>query len=541
MATDIILYDQTGQPVTYPGVDSLTTDTPEEGVTAKFTHGTLLEGLEIEPDFSSGAQTVTVPDGYLVREAAILKPEALVSGNIAEGVEIAGIKGSLKDLGADVINNSLSGMYYSPNVTMVPSYKFYYASNGSFGVSFPKCTTIGNSAFYCASALNAAYFDSVETIGSNAFFQCYSLAEISFPNCTTIGSGAFDWCSRLTEAVFPACTSITGSAFKSCYSMSRAEFPLLEYIPSYCFNECSSLASISFSAAIAVYQNAFAGCLWLSEAIFPVCRTLDSGAFANCWNALTTISFPVCKTVGSNAFAKASLIKEAVFPSCTTVGSSAFYSCTSLTVASFPLCTSIASSAFRSCKNLATAYFPLLSSVSHYTFHGCVYGMKSVNFNAVTTIGSYGFWNINGWNSLTPETFPELVTVGSYAFQANYYLSNVFLPKAATFYVYAFASCTRLETLSLPACKTIYGAAFMSCTSLMSVYLLGSGYAFLSYSTAFSNTPLSVSTLTGEFGSFFVRESMLATYRTSGSWSYFADRFVGLTDEEIAALERSTT
>lgn len=94
---DIVLYDRTGEPVTYEGIETITTDTPTDGERATFTYGTLLGGVEIEPNFKDGNQKLSVPDGKLIKEATVKKPETLVPENILAGVEIAGIVGTHKD------------------------------------------------------------------------------------------------------------------------------------------------------------------------------------------------------------------------------------------------------------------------------------------------------------------------------------------------------------------------------------------------------------------------------------------------------------
>lgn len=94
-----------------------------------------------------------------------------------------------------------------------------------YSVSFPSCTSIGNSAFYDASIANIS-FPVCTRIGSSAFYSCRRLNSISFPLCTLIGSGAFYSCASLTTANFPACTSIGVSAFAYCYSLSNISFPV---------------------------------------------------------------------------------------------------------------------------------------------------------------------------------------------------------------------------------------------------------------------------------------------------------------------------
>lgn len=55
----------------------------------------ILEGVPVEVDFSDGDFDLSVPDGYAVKSATVLKPDTLKPENIAEGVNIAGIIGAL--------------------------------------------------------------------------------------------------------------------------------------------------------------------------------------------------------------------------------------------------------------------------------------------------------------------------------------------------------------------------------------------------------------------------------------------------------------
>ena len=55
----------------------------------------LIENLPIEVDFSQGNQFVEAPEGTAVKSAVIQKPENLKAENIAEGIDIAGIVGTL--------------------------------------------------------------------------------------------------------------------------------------------------------------------------------------------------------------------------------------------------------------------------------------------------------------------------------------------------------------------------------------------------------------------------------------------------------------
>jgi len=102
----------------------------------------------------------------------------------------------------------------------------------------------------------------------------------------------------------------------------------------------------------------------------------------------------------------------------------------------------------------------------------------------------------------------------------------------------AFEGCNSLTTISFPMCEFLYSHAFYGCTKLTSAYFLGSEVPTLSNSNTFGFTPIAgVTTYNdGILGSIFVRASLLTAFQTAENWSYFSQRMVGLTDEEIANL-----
>lgn len=56
---------------------------------------TLIDNIDITPDFSHGNQFIVAQEGYAVKGATILKPETLIPENVAKGVEIAGVVGTM--------------------------------------------------------------------------------------------------------------------------------------------------------------------------------------------------------------------------------------------------------------------------------------------------------------------------------------------------------------------------------------------------------------------------------------------------------------
>lgn len=95
VGVDIVLKDLNGDDIVYEGVNKVAL-TDVDGNDVIFSEGELMEGIEIDLDMSSGDQTVEAPEGYLVKKATIKKPETLRPENILQDVDIAGVVGTHK-------------------------------------------------------------------------------------------------------------------------------------------------------------------------------------------------------------------------------------------------------------------------------------------------------------------------------------------------------------------------------------------------------------------------------------------------------------
>ena len=83
-----------GDEVVREGVDKVWFSSADEKDTlVPYSYGEVLEDTQIQPDFSNGDMLVTLPKGTLVREATIIKPESLAPENIRRGTDICGILG----------------------------------------------------------------------------------------------------------------------------------------------------------------------------------------------------------------------------------------------------------------------------------------------------------------------------------------------------------------------------------------------------------------------------------------------------------------
>lgn len=312
--------------------------------------------------------------------------------------------------------------------------------------------------------------DRVTNIRNYAFTSCSTLTSINFSLCASIGLYAFYRCSKLTSANFPACISISQSAFYSCSNLASISFPACKNIGGYAFGRCSKLTSINF----------------------PACTSIAGSAFYNCSN-ITSLDFPACTQIGTEAFYNCSNLTSISFPACTSIGNYALQNCSKLTFANFPVCTTIGSGAFGKCYSLTSINFPVCTSVINYAFQSC--------------------------SSLTSVNFPSCLSIGNYAFNYCFNITSA-----------QFGS--NIPSTNVDVKAEIYLAAFSSCSKLTNLTLYWPSVAALSAINAFQSTPLSISTLTGSFGSIYVPGSLVNAYKSATNWTIYADRIAPIPGTE---------
>ncbi len=187
--------------------------------------------------------------------------------------------------------------------------------------------------------------DTVTTIGTNAFLECYSLEEISIPDSvTTIESMAFGHCMNLSKVkIGNSLKTIEYCGFFNCISLKEINLPeSLTTIGDRAFDYCKSLPEISIPAnATSIGKEAFTNCYSLnkitvdSENKFYDSRNNCNAIIETAKNTLITGSnntvFPdTVKEIESKAFYGRNLSQITMSNSVTKIGQYAFYSCTNL-------------------------------------------------------------------------------------------------------------------------------------------------------------------------------------------------------------------
>ena len=108
----------------------------------------VVENYPVVPDFSNGDQLLTAPDGYAVKSAIYKKPETLIPENIAEGVSVAGIVGSLSAGGGSGGGSLPAGLYLEFGKHPVPNQynQAWFKYNGELYAITGTTSTGGNYA-----------------------------------------------------------------------------------------------------------------------------------------------------------------------------------------------------------------------------------------------------------------------------------------------------------------------------------------------------------------------------------------------------------
>lgn len=168
---DVVLLDRRGVRTVYPGVTTLEVDTADGGTREFVDSETLPEAVEDMPiglNFRNvDSQKIIAPAGIVAKSAIIQKPVNLRPEYIAEGVNIAGIIGTLIGGGGDIVSYTvmtadvdttdghihtlyhdlgrtpdIAFIYHPPQYEQVPSDKYWFAIGLSTaainaGISFP--------------------------------------------------------------------------------------------------------------------------------------------------------------------------------------------------------------------------------------------------------------------------------------------------------------------------------------------------------------------------------------------------------------------
>ena len=301
--------------------------------------------------------------------------------------------------------------------------------------------SIGRYAFYDSHLTSVTIPDSVTSIGSGAFEDCWGLTSITIPDSvTSIGYDAFSACYKLVEVYNKSSLNIvagsTGHGYVGYYAKNVYKetggswFTDTEdgfrffydgkqgYLMEYNGSETEIDLPTSFTAydrtlvkSYTIYKYAFYNCSSLTSVTIPDSVTsIGDWAFAYC-DGLTSIAIP---------------------DSVTSIERGAFEGCRGLTSITIPdTVTSIGDYAFRGCSSLESITIPFVGATkdgTEDTHFGYIFGASDYSGNGSSVPASLkeviitggtriGFSAFSGCSSLTSIAIPDSVTsIGEDAF-----------------------------------------------------------------------------------------------------------------------------
>lgn len=375
--------------------------------------------------------------------------------------------------------------------------------------------SIGLAAFYGTEQLYPKFKeikipDSVDTIGSGAFFYCQNLERITLPSALqTLSSVTFYGCAALSEVTFPASLkTIESSVFDGCRNLSEVKLPAsLTAIQSSVFHRCSA-KTVFYDGSLEQWNHITAdndvlgySCPSLvmddytaqfipveddPDHPFPgpppktVTITKYTGTESTVILPSTISSWPVTK-VGEDALKDNTTITSVTIPdSVTEIGANAFADCTNLTSVNYAgdwsnLTIQSGNPAVQDAANEQLFDFeftPDNTAVIVIRYKGTAADVtipSRYQGKPVTMIDHAAFHNNS---AVTSVTIPDSVTaIPDDAFGFCSQLTNISIPNSVTFIGFsAFNSCTSLKSITLPSSlSTIQSYAFYNCGNLKTI------------------------------------------------------------------------
>ncbi len=170
--------------------------------------------------------------------------------------------------------------------------------------------------------------------------------------------------------------------------------------------------------------------------------------------------------IGIGAFKDNKRTKNIILPdSCTNINSAAFKDCTALVSISGSGIKTISANAFEN-SSVQTVDFPNLKTIGMYAFAGCS-NLNSVTFSNVETIGAYAFTETPSLGVVICDNLTEL---GTEAF-AQSGVSLFSAQKLISTGNNVFADCVNLVSASIPQLTVLSLGTFKNCTALNQVEL----------------------------------------------------------------------
>ena len=318
----------------------------------------------------------------------------------------------------------------------------------------------------------------VKTIYKEAFKNNDIITTVIIPDSVEdIGSYAFYWCSSLQSVVIGDSVEVIGeSAFSGCNSSLYTTVGYIKYVkennnPYYIAYETTNKNLSTYTiqeGTVFLGYGLFSNCERLSSVIIPdSVKAIGTYAFFRCSSLQSVVIGDSVKAIGTYAFSLCSSLQSVTIgDSVKEIGESAFYGCDSLTSIVIPdSVESIGNSAFYNCDSLTSIVIPdSVTSIGNTAFYNCD-SLTSVNY--LGTIDEWVQIKFSDYYSNPLCYAKKLYINGELVTEAN-------ITTATKINSYAFRYCDSLQSVVIgDSVKEIGEDAFSGCSSLQSVNYLG--------------------------------------------------------------------
>lgn len=357
--------------------------------------------------------------------------------------------------------------------------------------------SIGCGAFYGTEQAHPRFKeikipDSVETIGTNAFYCCQDLERIALPSALqTLSDVTFYNCTALSEVTFPASLkTIESSAFGGCRNLSKVKLPAsLKAIQSSVFHRCSALKTVSYDGSLEQWNQITADNDVLGYSCPSLVTDDYTAQFILVENDLPD-HFPKTVTITKYTGTESTVILPSTINSwpVTKIGEDALKDNTTITSVTIPdSVTEIGANAFAGCTNLTSVTYggdwsnltiqsgnPAVEDAAKDAANEQLFDFEFTPDNTAVIVKHYR-------GAAADVTIPSRykgkpVTAINNAAFPNSAVTSVTIPDSVTSIPdAAFYNCGNLETIHIPVSVTSIGNyAFADCPSLMTVTYPGS-------------------------------------------------------------------
>lgn len=323
---------------------------------------------------------------------------------------------------------------------------FNLSSNLAVVNNLNKVTQIGEYAFSSTSIENVEIADGA-IVGDGAFYRS-NVKTVTIGKNAQFGIGAFRECSYLTTVNMPALGGVVFGELCFAQDIALQNIDLSAYsgkIADQTFYACSALKAVTLSNVTEIGAYAFADCSTLNYVDMPVVEKIYEGAFSN--NDPEYMA-PTFNTI--------TLPETLVY-----LGDGVFMGCMGLTEITIPSSLDkVPDFSFTYCSNLTSVTLAsTIKTIGQYAFAACM-SLTSVNTESVEYFGDNCF--VAGSSDPTPievVDFSSAIAIGSGAFAGTYLEGDFKAPNLVEIGSYAFQS-TYIYTFDAPVVERIYEGAF---------------------------------------------------------------------------------